>query len=199
MNYEIRITVGVDASDPEEIARFKRNAERLGTKGIVLDAFPLIEIMTSSRFKGEQNDAFKEMTRLVVGLSGLGYPILRSKVETDLTNPACLTPLPNQYFEAHIEVLLNDADYANLKELREGLEFYLSSNVDKPPRDGKYVHIITVRQYHTFPYLFAQRIAAFTRVLQVEGFTLPTPIENEFALYDTNPEHDTPWFQSSWR
>lgn len=29
MNYEIHITVGVDASDPEEIARFKRNAERL--------------------------------------------------------------------------------------------------------------------------------------------------------------------------
>ena len=199
MNYEIHITVGVDASDPEEIARFKRNAERLGTKGIVLDAFPLIEIMTSSRFQGEQNDAFKEMTRLVVGLSGLGYPILRSKVETDLANPACLTLLPNQYFEAHIEVLLNDADYANLKELREDLEFYLSSNVDKPPRGDKYVHIIPVRQYHTFPHLFAQRIAAFTRVLQVEGFTLPTPIENEFALYDTNPEHDTPWFQSSWR
>lgn len=196
MNYEIHITVKVDANNIEEVNRFKRNAERLGTKGIVLNAFPLMEVMTSSRFQGDQNEALKELTRQAVILSGLGYEILRSKVETDLANPACLTPLPNQYFEAHIEVLLDDSDMKNLKELREGFDFYLSSNVDKPQQNGKTVHIITVRQYHTFPHMFAQRIAAFTRVLQVEGFTLPSPVENEFALYDTNPEHDTPWFEA---
>lgn len=199
MNYEIHITVGVDAGDPEEIARFKRNAERLGTKGIVLDAFPLIEIMTSSRFQGEQNDAFKEMTRLVVGLSGLGYPILRSKVETDLSNPACLTPLPNQYFESHIEVLLDDAHYATLKELREGLEFHLSSNIAKPPQGDKHVSILTLREYHTTREAFDRRVTAFCRVLKAEGLEVLDPVETEFALYDTNPEHDIPWFQSSWR
>lgn len=199
MNYEIHITVGVDASDAEEIARFKRNAKRLGTKGIVLDAFPLIEIMTSSRFQGEQNDAFKEMTRLVVGLTGLGYPVLRSKVETDLSNPACETPLPNQYFESHIQILIGDGDYKKLKGLREGLVFHLSQNIDKKPINDKDVYIITLREYHTTREKFSNRITAFCKVLAVEGFEVLDPVETEFALYDTNPEHDKPWFESAWR
>jgi hypothetical protein len=193
MNYEIHITVGVDAGDPEEIDRFKRNAERLGTKGIVLDAFPLIEIMTSSRFQGGQNDAFREMTRLVIGLTGLGYPVLRSKVETDLTNPTCLTPLPNQYFEAHIQVLLNSDGYRLLKDLQEGLDFHVSSNIAKPMVEDRTVYIVTIREYHTFPDKFANRVEGFCNILRAEGIN-PMEVESEFAIYDSNPEHDNPWF-----
>lgn len=192
MNYEIHITVPCN----DRLDAFKAACKELGVRPIVIDAYPLVEVMTSYRMQTEdQNAAFKEMTRQALHLGAKGFQPIRTKVETDLNHPGALTPLPNQYFEAHIHLPLDEAGLENLKGLREGIDFYLSRNTFSEDYLSKQVHIITIRQYHTFPHIFARRIAAFTSVLKSEGFDIPWPVENEFALFDSNPEHDQPWFQ----
>lgn len=196
MNYEIHITVEVDHNDPVAVSKFKQDARVIGVKGIVLDAHPLMEVMTSYRMvTDDQNAAFKTMTNQLISLVAHGYKPLRSKVETDLNNPAGLTPLPNQYFEAHIQLLLSPEELVELRGLQGGIDFYLSRNVDKPlDTDGRAVYIITIREYHTLPFHFSRRINAFVNVLGFEDFKI-LEVENEFALYDSNPEHDQPWFK----
>lgn len=196
-NYEIHITVPVDPYHKERLQRFEEVADLIGVKAIVLDAYPLKEVMTSFRKFCSQGEAFHAMTQQALMLGAYGFEPIRCKVETELHHPWALTPMPNQYFESHIQVLLDDKDMMELKGLQEGIQFFLSHNINKPRLNGKQVHIITVREYHTTPERFSTRIEAFVRVLMREGFTVISPVENEFALYDTNPEHDRPWFEAS--
>lgn len=196
MNYEIHLTVSVDPAAPE-LEKFKSVCETMDVKAIVIDAYPLTDVMTSFRMQSDdQRYVFKVMTSQVLILEAHGFRVLRSKVETDLTHPYVANPLPNQYFESHVQVKLSDAELQSLRELREGIDFHISSNVFKPVEDGKHIRMVTVREYHTTADKFTRRVTALRNVLKAEGFELAKDLEIEFALYDSNATHDTPWIQS---
>lgn len=194
MNYEIHITVPVTE---ENLDKFKAVCEELGVKPIVIDAHPLKDVMTSYRMRtDDQNFVFTEMTRQMIVLGARGFPAIRTKVETDLTHPAALTPLPNQYFESHLQVWTRDDQLEDLKDLAQGLDFHVSRNAFKTPVGGRHIRMVTVRQYHTRPDRFTTRITALRKVLSTQGYEFAKDMEIEFALYDSNSTHDSPWIQS---
>lgn len=196
MNYEIHITVSVDPAAPE-LEKFKSICETLDVKAIVIDAYPLTDVMTSFRIQSEdQNYVFALMNAQCRCLEAEGFRVLRSKVETDLTHPHVTTPLPNQYFESHVQVKLSDAELQSLRELREGIDFHISSNAFKPVEDGKHIRMVTVREYYTTADKFTRRVTALRNVLKAEGFELAKDLEIEFALYDSNAKHDKPWIEA---
>lgn len=194
MNYEIHITV---PASEERMDKFREVCADLGVKPIVIDAHPLKDVMTSFRMQtDDQNAVFTEMTRQMLTLEALGFRAIRTKVETDLTHPAAQTPLPNQYFESHLQVWVRDDQLEDLKDLAQGLDFHVSRNAFKPPVDGRHIRMITVRQYHTTPERFTTRITALRKVLPSQGYEFAKGMEIEFALFDSNSSHDRPWIES---
>jgi hypothetical protein len=194
MNYEIHITASVMEGSMD---KFRAVCEELGVKPIVIDANPLKDVMTSYRMQtDDQNFVFTEMTRQMIVLAAKGFYAMRTKVETDLTHPAALTPLPNQYFESHLQVWTQEDQLEDLKELAQGLDFHVSRNAFKPPVEGRHIRMVTVRQYHTNPERFTTRITALRKVLSTQGYEFAKDMEIEFALYDSNSSHDFPWIQS---
>lgn len=196
MNYEIHLTVSVDPEKPEWLTKFRSVCESMDVKPIVIDAYPLNDVMTSFRMQSDdQNYVFKVMTSQFLILAGHGMLPIRCKVETDLNHPAVATPLPNQYFESHIQVWVREDQLEDLKELSKGCDFYVSRNAFKPPVDGRHIRMVTAREYHTNAESFTRRVVALRKTLQ-DQYELAKDQEIEFALYDSNATHDTPWIQS---
>lgn len=195
-NYEIHITLQVPPYK-DAVHNLRALAMDMGVKLILIDANPLTDVMTSWRTQSDdQNAVFQEMTRQMITLAGRGVTALRAKVETDLDHPAAATPLPNQYFESHFQVLVTNDQLADLKDLACGLDLYVSRNAFKPPVDGRHIRMVTAREYHTTREKFRQRMEAIAKVLPVQGFELAKGLEIEFALYDSNARHDDPWIHS---
>lgn len=198
--YEIHLTVHLDPNRTDDLERFKATCASFNAKAIVIDAEPLVDVMSSYRMMTEnQNEAFKEMTAQVLILASKGFHIIRSKVETSLDHPWAITPLPNQYFESHIQVLCTDEQVEDLRDLSKGLDFHVSRNAFKGLKDGKHVRMATLRQYHTTPAEFKRRTLALRSVLKTEGFEFHKEMEIEFALYDSNPYHDGQWLLMNQR
>lgn len=193
-NYEIHITL---QAFPYNVDTLKNRVASLGAKLIVIDAHPLTDLMTSCRMKSDdQNAVFQEVNAQVLALSGFGITPLRVKVETDLNHPAAATPLPNQYFESHFQVLVAKSQLEDLKDLAKGLDLYVSRNAFKPPVNGRHIRMVTLREYHTSAEKFRQRVEAVGRVLPAQGYELAKGVEIEFALYDSNARHDDAWIAS---
>lgn len=198
--YEIHLTIHLDPNRTDELEKFQQACKSFNAKAIVIDAEPLVDVMSSYRMMTEnQNEAFKEMASQVLILGGYGFQVIRSKVETSLQHPWAATSLPNQYFESHIQVLCTDELIGELRELSKGLDFHVSRNAFKGLKDGKHVRMATLRQYHTTPAAFKRRTEALRSVLKVEGFEFHKEMEIEFALYDSNQYHDGPWLQMNQR
>lgn len=196
--YEIHLTVSLPADVPNEVDRFRKICKDFGGKGIVIEAEPLVDVMSSYRLMTSSQDlAFREMTREIMILAGHGFEVIRSKVETSLDHPWAATPLPNQYFESHLQMLCTDDQVENLRELSKSLDFHVSRNAFKTMQDDKHVRMATLRQYHTTPGAFRRRTEALYRVLGREGFEFHKEMEIEFALYDSNQKHDTPWIEAN--
>lgn len=195
MNYEIHITVPVELGT--ELVKFRDVCQEMGAKAIVIDANPLTDVMTSFRMQSDdQNAVFAEMVCQMLFLEAKGFRAIRTKVETDLTHPWAQTLLPNQYFESHLQIWTTDDQLGDLKDLAQGLNFYVSRNAFKPAVDGRHIRMVTVRQYHTTPEAFTKRIEALRRVLSVQGYEFAKDMEIEFALFDSNSGHDRPWLES---
>lgn len=199
MHYEMHLTVSLSPNTPDSINRFKVVCGEMGVKPIVILADPLVDVMTSFRMEtDDQNEVFHTMNRHVITLLGKGYHVVRTKVETEVTHPAALTPLPNQYFESHVQVEVSHEDMVTLRELREGLDFHLSRNAFKVLDNGNSVMMATLREYHTAPDRFTARVEAFRKILEAEGISVHKNLEIEFALYDSNVKHDQPWLDLSY-
>lgn len=193
-NYEIHITLHVSHYNMDTL---KERVAGLGAKLIVIDAHPLTDVMTSFRMRSDdQNAVFREVNAQMLALSGFGITPLRVKVETDLNHPAAATPLPNQYFESHFQVLVAESQLEDLKDLAMGLDLYVSRNAFKPPVNGRHIRMVTLREYHTSAEKFRQRVQAVGRVLPAQGYELAKGVEIEFALYDSNARHDDAWIAS---
>lgn len=117
-------------------------------------------------------------------------------------------PIPNGcYFESHIGVVITPDEKEKLQEFVQGLNdrctdagviglggtCKLSQNFFKKSKDGsKFVNMLTYRDNMTCRKRFEIEVDAIKYSLEYCGFEFEK-VEVEYALYDTNVNHDSKW------
>ena len=133
--FEIHVTVDGDKSKREnfhfDIDEFKEDCSIVGVKPIVIDleindGSIIKDVMTSSKFFGDNRTAYEESERIVTELKNRGYDVVRNKIETVPWHPAAPVisrgeAIPNGcYFESHIGIVItpeqkDDLNYSDRK------------------------------------------------------------------------------------
>ena len=180
----------------------------------------LKDVMTSSKHFGDNRSAYEEANRIANELTSLGYKVVRKKIETVPWHPAAPTfktgePIPNGcYFESHIGVTISPEEKPYLEGFVEELNagFFapsrgfsrpsqielggtckLSQNFFKKSKDGsKFVNMLTYRDSMTCKDDFERDVELIKFLLNEDKFGFEK-VEVEYALYDTNVNHDSKW------
>jgi NTP pyrophosphatase (non-canonical NTP hydrolase) len=180
----------------------------------------LKDVMTSSKHFGDNRSAYEEANRIANELTSFGYKVVRKKIETVPWHPAAPTfntgePIPNGcYFESHIGVVISPEEKPYLEGLVEELNagFFspsrgfsrpsqielggtckLSQNFFKKSKDGsKFVNMLTYRDSITCKEDFERDVELIKFLLNEDKFEFEK-VEVEYALYDTNVNHDAKW------
>ena len=178
------------------------------------------DVMTSSKHFGDNRSAYEEANRITNELTSFGYKVVRKKIETVPWHPAAPTfntgePIPNGcYFESHIGVVITPDEKEELQDFVEGLNkgFFspsrgfsrpsqielggtckLSQNFFKKSKDGsKFVNMLTYRDNMTCKEDFERDVELIKFLLNEDKFGFEK-VEVEYALYDTNVNHDAKW------
>lgn len=178
------------------------------------------DVMTSSKHFGDNRSAYEEANRIANELTSFGYKVVRKKIETVPWHPASPTfntgePIPNGcYFESHIGVVITPDEKEELQDFVEGLNegFFspsrgfsrpsqielggtckLSQNFFKKSKDGsKFVNMLTYRDNMTCKEDFERDVELIKFLLNEDKFGFEK-VEVEYALYDTNVNHDAKW------
>lgn len=200
--YEIHVTV-----EEADVEHFRAVCAELQVKPIVLDLHlhqggVIKDIMTSSKFYGDNRGAFEYMKGISAGLTKAGLKVVREKIETVPWCPAAPSEKhstyympPGCYFECHFGVLVhNDDELERLKGKAVDLNAHLSKNVFKRFEDGSYVIMFTYRDYATTRENFRRNIDTIKEVLATNQLTVEREVI-EFSIYDTKVTHDSQWLQ----
>lgn len=217
--YEIHVTVDLEKllETNFTLDNFKEDCKSIEVKPIVLDLEmkegTLKDVMTSSKHFGDNRSAYEEANRIANKLTSFGYKVVRNKIETVPWHPAAPTfktgePIPNGcYFESHIGVVISPDEKEALQEFVQGLNdrcteagrieiggtCKLSQNFFKKSKDGsKFVNMLTYRDNMTCREDFEHGVEAIKWSLDKCGFDFEK-VEVEYALYDTNVNHDSKW------
>ena len=217
--YEIHVTIDLDnlLETNFTIDNFREDCKSIEVKPIILDLEmkegTLKDVMTSSKHFGDNRTAYEEANRIANKLTSFGYKVVRNKIETVPWHPAAPTfktgkPIPNGcYFESHIGVVISPDEKEALQEFVQGLNdrcteagrieiggtCKLSQNFFKKSKDGsKFVNMLTYRDNMTCREDFEHGVEAIKWSLDKCGFDFEK-VEVEYALYDTNVNHDSKW------
>lgn len=217
--YEIHITIDLEnlLETNFTIDNFREDCKSIDVKPIVLDLEmkegSIKDVMTSSKHFGDNRSAYEESNRIANKLTSFGYKVVRNKIETVPWHPAAPTfntgePIPNGcYFESHIGVVITPDEKELLQEFVEGLNngcteagrieiggtCKLSQNFFKKSKDGsKFVNMLTYRDNMTCKEDFEHAVDAIKWSLTECEFDFEK-VEVEYALYDTNVNHDSKW------
>lgn len=197
--FEIHVTV-----QQAEKEHFISACHNLKVKPILLSIQTkqdsILDVMTSSTFVGNDQDAFNEMKRISNGLNALGLNVIREKIETvpwhhKAPNKSTgVTEMPNNcYFESHVAVTISDdSNLRSLKDICHKNDLHLSRNVFKENDDGSYIIMATYRKYDGSKDDFENQINIITSEMTSHGLSLDKTII-EFAVYDSNVSHDNLW------
>jgi hypothetical protein len=182
---------------------FNQQCELLQVKPIVLDLETkdgLVvqqDVMTSSKYYGDDAGAFEIMISIVQGLERAGFEVLRKKIESEPSHH--LAPQqPGQemsehnYFESHVAFLIQENEREILKEVAVRNHAHISRNPFKKTEQGIVV-MVTLRDYYVPFCLFKKQVEQLLNDAASIGFTPHKKIEVEFALYDSNTMHDNSW------
>lgn len=207
--FEIHVTV---ECDPEKTfddftALFKRACEKIGVKAIVLDLENsegeiTNDVMTSSKFYGDNRTVYEELQRIVTSLQRLGYKVVRQKVETAPWHPGApfkegdLMP-KGCYFESHIGVEIDGLEETRqeLAQHARRINAHLSKNVFKKLEDDKYIIMLTIRDYHVKAKEFQEIVDKAVLSLKEAQYKIPKKEIVEFSIYDTKINHDYLWLK----
>jgi NTP pyrophosphatase (non-canonical NTP hydrolase) len=203
--YEVHVTV----KHPDNLEQYKKDCEECKVKPIVLDleSRDIItkDVMTSSKFFGDNRGAYEEMKRISGFLRSKGYVVVREKVETIPWHPAApFNPakdvMPKDcYFECHLGAIITQAQKKLLQEIAQAHEAHLSRNFFKKLDGGKFVNMITYRLYggkgvcYDF---FKEKVGALKASLTARSIPFEKEII-EFSIYDTKVSHDDAWIRKS--
>ena len=229
--FEIHVTVEVDLPIGDgdvttdwygSISEFKEDCKDIGVKPIVIDleindGSILKDVMTSSKFFGDNRTAYEESERIVRELKDMGYKVVRNKIETVPWHPAAPVistgkEIPNGcYFESHIGIIISPEEKEDLNELVDFLndsicEFSgtakLSRNFFKKSESGKFVNMLTYRSNKIAYKEFESEVRSIEKIISGENdWSLLSnfkkfdyeKVELEYAVYDTNVTHDSKW------
>lgn len=224
--FEIHITTELEDMSDLSIDKFKTVCSEIGVKPIIIDleinskihkSFIKQDVMTSSKFFGDNRGAYEESERISSLLKKSGYKVLRNKIETVPWHPNAPTlktgePIPNGcYFESHIgvsialdqkeslEQLVSELNggYTEFGQIELGGVVKLSQNFFKKSKDGsKFINMITYRNNMTSNSKFKEEVDDIKWVLDKSGFTYEK-VEVEYAVYDTNVTHDRAWIMTT--
>ena len=205
--------------------KFKEDCSIVGVKPIVIDleindGSILKDVMTSSKFFGDNRTAYEESERIVRSLSSRGYKVVRNKIETvpwHSQAPSTLKTykeIPNgSYFESHIGISIQPSDKIKLSNFVKNLpDIYwstynqaldglkslsgsakLSQNFFKKSNDGSsFINMMTYRSNKCGRYKFESEVNYIKELLSINGFNYEK-VEIEYAIYDTNLNHDSKW------
>jgi len=207
--FEIHITVSTyedeDVIDEEFIEHFKNSCKELNVKPIVLDlengsAEKIKDVMTSSKFYGDNRSVYDEVQRIANGLKLAKFTVVREKVETVPWHPGAPVNLSDEmpkncYFEAHIGCIISLDEKEKLSNLAKNQGAHISRNAFKKIEDGKFVNMITLRNYKCTKGQFDIDVTNLTRSLKSHGFLFEKVI-TEFCIYDTKVSHDYFWTEN---
>ena len=196
--YEIHVTVDLENSythkhiNSGSLKDFKEDCRSIGVKPIVIDLemkdkSSMKDVMTSSKFFGDNRTAYEESERIAKRLKEMGYEVVRNKIETVPWHPAAPQdddkdhplwhgePIPNGcYFESHIGVLVTKETKPDLEELVDFLnesicEFSgtakLSKNFFKKTEDGRFVNMLTYRSNMVNAKEFEAEVRSIERII----------------------------------
>ena len=197
--YEIHVTVALFPLGKE---LFNQQCELLHVKPIVLDLETrdgLVvqqDVMTSSKYYGDDAGAFEAMISIVQGLERIGFEVLRKKIEAEPSHANAPQRMgesmpEHNYFESHVAFLVQ-GNRKELQEIAEQNNAHLSRNPFKKTEQGMIV-MVTLRDYVN---PFSQFIIQVERLLADaahHGFIPHKKVEVEFAVYDSNTMHDNSW------
>ena len=205
--FEIHITVNIKH---EDLQLFVDYCKVLNVKPIVLDLdLKEYDVMTSSVINSNTDQAVAEMKRLVHNIETAGFKVVREKIETVPWHP--FVPLriedviPTQYFECHLSIIVNQQERNKLfeycKQHVTGVHF--SKNVFKRLNDDDFVQMLTVRSSPSkfgTKELFEEAISKLKRLILNSNILRADSIIKEtieYAIYDSNLEHDSDWINNS--
>ena len=205
MPYEIHITISISERDfgQEFIEKFKTVCKELKVKPIVLDleisSGNIKDVMTSSKIFGSINNVHEEIDRIVSGLESKDFKVVREKIESAPWHPEAPSEVgdkmpENCYFEAHIGCIISSEEKSKLNELSKIAGAHLSKNAFKKYDGGKFVNMVTLRNYDCISNDFILEVEGFSTLLKSGGISFEK-VETEFCLYDTKVSHDYLWLK----
>lgn len=201
-----------------DIDKFKNDCSDINVKPIVIDleindGSITKDVMTSSKHFGDNRTAYEESKRICDELERRGYKVLRNKIESVPWHPAAPVISTGKeikngcYFESHIGVTIYPYQKDELNEfVKSSLEnghlidltgtAKLSQNFFKKSKDGsKFVNMLTYRSNMCGSTKFKLEVEGIKHLLREEGFEFEK-VEVEYAVYDTNVNHDAKWILS---
>jgi NTP pyrophosphatase (non-canonical NTP hydrolase) len=197
--FELHVTVKLEE---EKLEKFKDLCKKIGCKPVYLDMLSIDgktkELMTESRFFGNNREAYAELRRIAIDLRNEGFKIIREKIETVPWHPAApkengsVQEMPKDgYFEAHLSYDLPKDNYLNML-VNSG--YNISVNLLKSNAETTRA-LVTIRSsegnYEEFAKLVKHKVYWLWRIVGEE----PRSELHEFSIYDTNVSHDLGWIK----
>lgn len=214
--YEIHVTVDLNEwnhdsigdishfTNQKKIGLFKGICKDIGVKPIVIDLEKngksiMKDVMTSSKHVGNNVSAYTEAKNIEAKLYQYGLNVVRVKIETVPWHPAAPQvkgeEMPEDcYFEAHIGCIIYPEEKKKLESLATDFNAHLSRNFFKKLEDGKFVNMITKRNYDGTLVEFNQSVQSLKKALKRSDITCQKVI-TEFSIYDTKVSHDFKWLK----
>ena len=205
LHYEIHVTVRTN-----EVERFQEVCKTIGVKPIILDLQKksgdvLCEVMTSSTISTYDKtvvEAKAAMVGICVLLTKEGFEVIRSKIETVPWHPLAPSEhngaqhFEGSHFETHFGVVINSIeDVESLTDIARTFKLHLSKNIFKRRPDGSYIQMVTYRSYDKVSEDFSLLVDQILKTMYAHHLTLDKLPKIEFAVYDTNHEHDLKWIE----
>jgi NTP pyrophosphatase (non-canonical NTP hydrolase) len=208
--FEIHITIKHPGN--EKIQSFKDSCSLLDVKPIILDLNNSThDVMTSSTIITDNIGAYNYMHKIASTLADDGFSVIRCKIETVPWHPSTPTVLsevkPHQYFESHINIVVNQTEKELLQEWNSQFNIgaHFSTNTLKQINNEYFVQMITLRsttinnRYKEQVQLkqgFINYIEHVIELIRDSGIIKEDAILKhniEYAVYDTYIGHDTAW------
>ncbi len=205
--YEIHLTVDLNGHSAEDFkAVCKQHGRTAEMKPIVVlllgSGDELQDVMTSTRLSCSYMTLVCEINYQIGVMRDNGFDVTRVKVESSpwhefaVNRPGYhgLDRKPDTYHEAHIAVTVSLEDVEHLKESFRACGFHPSRNAFKQAPEGKVVMMGTYRVEHVLTD-FEDELRLQLYKLQCHGYRPDEKPEIEFALYDSNQNHDRAWMR----
>lgn len=185
---------------------FISTCKKIGVKPIILDLEGRLEknikdVMTSSKFYGDNRSVYDESQRISDELVFAGFEVVREKIETAPWHPWAPDGIhkkempKNCYFESHFGVITDNSEYdrKKLTEFCREFDLHISRNAFKKIEDGKYVVMLTLRDYNSDYDVFSTKNFHITSAIESSKWELFEKEIVEFCIYDTKISHDYIW------